>query len=165
MQHFSTTAQSICRVTIPSLVRHGYVGVDFVFVLCGFIMASTYAASFRQREMAAYGPFVARRLGRSIPLNVAVLCVLYVYMIDRIELPGGQDGVPSVVNGKAFHSIYFEVLLEQGWVELGLFGLLIATSLLQLRAVARLTKGVEQMTWAHDLAISLQMSLVTILTC
>ncbi len=88
-----------------------------------------------------------------------------VYLIDRIELPGGPDGAPVVVNGKAFHSIYFEVLGEQGWVGLGLFGLLIATSLLELRTVARLTKGTDDMAWARDLAFSLQVSLMTILAC
>lgn len=88
-----------------------------------------------------------------------------VYLIDRIELPASPTSPAGVVNGKAFHSIYFEVLGEQGWVGLGLFGALIATSLLQLRTVARRTKGVEQMAWARDLAVSLQVSLVTILAC
>ncbi|HYZ61677.1 MAG TPA: acyltransferase family protein, partial [Acetobacteraceae bacterium] len=58
LQHFSATAQEYCRVTIPSLVPHGYVAVDFFFVLSGFIMAYTYLDSFRQRGMAAYGPFL-----------------------------------------------------------------------------------------------------------
>ena len=88
-----------------------------------------------------------------------------VYLIDRIVLPGGPDGAPVVVNGKAFHSIYFEVLGEQGWVGLGLFGLLIATSFLQLRAVRHQTRDVAQMEWAHDLANSLQVALMTILAC
>ena len=76
MQHFSATAQTTCRTVIPSLVPHGYVGVDFFFVLSGFIMAYTYAASFQQRGMAAYRPFLAKRVARIVPLNVAVLCML-----------------------------------------------------------------------------------------
>ena len=78
MQHFSATAQSDCRTTIPSIVPHGYVGVDFFFVLSGFIMAYTYAADFRKRGMAAYGPFLAKRVARIVPLNLAVLALLAV---------------------------------------------------------------------------------------
>src|SRR5689334_22075178 len=58
LQHFSATAQEHCRVAIPSLVPHGYVAVDFFFVLSGFIMAYTYLASFEQSGAAAYGPFL-----------------------------------------------------------------------------------------------------------
>ena len=76
LQHFSATAQDYCRVTIPSLVPHGYVAVDFFFVLSGFIMAYTYAASFRQRGLRAYGPFLVKRVARIVPLNVAALIII-----------------------------------------------------------------------------------------
>ena len=76
MQHFSATAQKYCRVTIPSLVPHGYVAVDFFFVLSGFIMSYTYLADFQDRGLRAYGPFLAKRVARIVPLNVAVLIAL-----------------------------------------------------------------------------------------
>ena len=41
LQHFSATAQKHCDVTIPSLAPHGYMAVDFFFVLSGFIMSYT----------------------------------------------------------------------------------------------------------------------------
>ncbi len=88
-----------------------------------------------------------------------------VYMIDTIEFPGGADGNPIVVKGKAFHSIYFEVLGEQGWVGLALFGSLILTSLLQLRAVARIARPYPNLAWARDLAFALQIALCTLLAC
>lgn len=76
LQHFSATAQQHSRVSIPSLAPHGYVAVDFFFVLSGFIMAYTYLGSFRQRGVAAYGSFLAKRVARIVPLNVAVLAAI-----------------------------------------------------------------------------------------
>jgi len=76
LQHFSATAQDYCRVTIPSLVPHGYVAVDFFFVLSGFIMAYTYLASFQQHGLRAYGPFLVKRIARIAPLNVVVLIII-----------------------------------------------------------------------------------------
>jgi probable O-glycosylation ligase (exosortase A-associated) len=88
------------------------------------------------------------------------------YLVDRIvfppETPGGD---PLVKSGVAFHSIYFEVLGEQGYVGLGLFFTIILLSLLQLQKVARLTKNIEEMRWARDLAFALQVSLLTLLAC
>ncbi len=72
MQHFSSTAQLHCAVTIPSLVPHGYVAVDFFFVLSGYIMCYTYLRSFQQRGWEAYGPFLKKRAIRLLPLNVFV---------------------------------------------------------------------------------------------
>lgn len=73
MQHFSATAQEHAGVTIPSLVPNGYVAVDFFFVLSGFIMSYIYRADFSASGMRAFGPFLAKRVARIVPLNVAVL--------------------------------------------------------------------------------------------
>ncbi len=88
LQHFSATAQEHCRVTIPSLVPHGYVAVDLFFVLSGFIMSYTYAASFRDHGLSAYGPFLARRVARIVPLNVAVLVALALASWASVLLAG-----------------------------------------------------------------------------
>lgn len=73
MQHFSTTAQQHCSTTIPSLVPHGYMAVDFFFVLSGYIMCYTYLDSFESRGWrAAYGPFLKKRVIRLFPLHVFV---------------------------------------------------------------------------------------------
>ena len=69
LQHFSATLQQHSRVTIPSLVPHGYVAVDLFFVLSGFIMALTYGADFERRGIAAFPSFLLRRVARIIPLN------------------------------------------------------------------------------------------------
>lgn len=87
------------------------------------------------------------------------------YLINTITFPPGPDGTSLVVHGKAYHSIYFEVLGEQGWVGLGLFGALIATALIQLNRVSRRTRNLAGLAWAHDLAFALRVSLVTLLAC
>jgi peptidoglycan/LPS O-acetylase OafA/YrhL len=73
LQHFSATVQQHSAVTIPSLVPHGYLAVDLFFALSGFIMAYTYLADFSSRGMSAYGPFLARRVARIVPLNTFAL--------------------------------------------------------------------------------------------
>jgi peptidoglycan/LPS O-acetylase OafA/YrhL len=58
-------------------IGRGYVAVDLFFVLSGFVMALTYAESFRTRPFAvAYPDFLLRRVARVIPLNAAVVAVL-----------------------------------------------------------------------------------------
>ena len=48
LQHFSAAAQDAASGWIPSLAPHGYMAVDFFFVLSGFIMAYTYADGFER---------------------------------------------------------------------------------------------------------------------
>ena len=87
------------------------------------------------------------------------------YIIDRIQFPPDADGHVLVVHGKAFHSIYFEVLGEQGWVGLALFALIVGFALWELRAVARLARRMRQLAWARELAFALQVALLTLLAC
>jgi len=88
------------------------------------------------------------------------------YKIDQVsfppETPGGD---PVVAKGIAFHSIYFEVLGEQGYVGLGMFFSIIFLSFWQLHKVARITKNVREMVWAKELAYALQVALLTLLAC
>ncbi len=76
MQHFSTTAQVHSQGPIPSLVPHGYLAVDFFFVLSGYIMCYTYLAAFQRQGWSAYGDFLLRRAIRLMPLNAAIALAL-----------------------------------------------------------------------------------------
>jgi len=73
LQHFSSTVQIVCSVSIPSLVPHGYIAVDLFFVLSGYVMSYVYLDSFRQRGPAAYVPFLLKRAARLLPLNAVVV--------------------------------------------------------------------------------------------
>jgi peptidoglycan/LPS O-acetylase OafA/YrhL len=78
MQHFSTTAQSLTNTVIPSLVPHGYVAVDFFFILSGFIMCYTYSMEFNAIGWRAFPSFISRRIVRLFPLNIFVVLLIIV---------------------------------------------------------------------------------------
>jgi len=88
------------------------------------------------------------------------------YKVDKVTFPPDTPGGdPVVAKGIAFHSIYFEVLGEQGYVGLGIFFSIIFLSFWQLHKVARITKNVREMVWAKELAYALQVALLTLLAC
>ncbi len=86
-----------------------------------------------------------------------------VYRIDRIQFPNETADTPP--HTIAFHSAYFEVLGEQGWVGLGLFVSLIATSLVTLRGVAKRTRDRPDFAWSLGMARALQGALLTFVAC
>jgi len=86
--------------------------------------------------------------------------------ISRIVIPAsGEEGEPLVVIGRAFHSIYFEVLGEQGWVGLAIFLGLVASSQFAFHRVIRQVRGVPQLAWAGDLARAMRVSQIVLLCC
>jgi peptidoglycan/LPS O-acetylase OafA/YrhL len=87
MQHFSASAQQLTPHWIPSLVPHGYMAVDFFFILSGFIMCLTYLPAFDADGIKAFPGFLLKRVARIVPLNVFVLSVLMVLgLISRATL-------------------------------------------------------------------------------
>jgi probable O-glycosylation ligase (exosortase A-associated) len=81
------------------------------------------------------------------------------YLIDRLEYPGGQ-----VIFGRAFHSIYFEVLGEQGWVGLALFLGVAVSTFFGLRRLVKRVRGVPHLAWAADMSNALQTGLAVFMT-
>ena len=79
LQHFSTTAQKLTSTTIPSLAPHGYMAVDFFFVLSGFIMCLTYLPAFQANGLKAFPAFLVKRVARIVPLNVFALVALAIF--------------------------------------------------------------------------------------
>ena len=68
--------------------------------------------------------------------------------------------VPQALTNRNFHSIYFEVLAENGFVGLILFmGLGVSTMLTTWR-IDRLTRGHEQLAWANSLARMIQTAVI-----
>ena len=88
------------------------------------------------------------------------------YGINHIEHPPDEENpAGSVEFGRAFHSVYFEVLGEHGWPGLAMFLGIAGASLFALQRAARQVKGIPELRWAGDLASSLQVSLVVLLAC
>jgi peptidoglycan/LPS O-acetylase OafA/YrhL len=56
--------------------QHGYLGVDFFFMLSGFVLAHVHAEEMRHPTWRLYGRFLALRLGRIWPAYLAVLLAL-----------------------------------------------------------------------------------------
>lgn len=68
--------------------------------------------------------------------------------------------VPDAFKVRSFHSIYFEVLGEHGWPGLILFLAIGVTGLVTAQRIAAQTRDRPDLTWAHDLASMVQVSLV-----
>lgn len=106
-QHFSSTAQLNASGWIPSLVPHGYMAVDFFFVLSGFIMSYTYLAGFETLGMRAYGPFLWKRVARIFPLGIVVTAIILLlggilspfglgWLFFTVKEPGGIGALIAV---------------------------------------------------------------------
>lgn len=65
-------AQHFADRLLP-VARHGYLGVDFFFMLSGFVLAYVHGAEMRRPDGLAYGRFLGLRLARIWPAYVAVL--------------------------------------------------------------------------------------------
>lgn len=99
--------------------------------------------------------------------------VAYHYAMDHFPFGAGFYGLtlPGVwapyMSGTLFaaHSIYFQVLGEQGVIGLALYLLIIASTFLNFRAVKRNVKGVPDFLWASDLADMMQLSFMGFCVC
>jgi probable O-glycosylation ligase (exosortase A-associated) len=88
------------------------------------------------------------------------------YRINTLfHSPTPQNPTGFVEHGRAFHSVYFEVLGEHGWIGLALFMGLILFSLLSLQGAARRAKRVPGLEWCVDLVAALQAALVVVIVC
>lgn len=116
LQHFSATAQMHSSGWIPSLVPHGYMAVDFFFVLSGFIMSYTYLSAFRTEGLGAFAPFLLKRVARIFPLGLAVLAIIL--LLGGIASIWGQSGLfinRNAVQAGLNLSILVNVLHLQGF--------------------------------------------------
>ena len=83
-----------------------------------------------------------------------------VYRIDSLTLPM-NNGEIITIHGKAFHSIYFEILGETGIIGFTIWLLLIVGFFLAMLRLWRQTRSRDGAEWLGDLAATL-MTAVTI---
>jgi putative inorganic carbon (HCO3(-)) transporter len=67
---------------------------------------------------------------------------------------------PDPLNFHDAHSIWFEMLAEQGFVGLGLFGLFWILGWREANRVIRLCRGRRDLVWARDLAAMMQVAMI-----
>ncbi len=92
-----------------ALTRHGSAGVDFFFILSGFVLMAGYAG--RLTTPLALRKFTVRRLARLYPLHVATLAVL----VAIVGLGGLRDGENPFVGGFSLTALIQCLLLIQGF--------------------------------------------------
>lgn len=79
--------------------------------------------------------------------------------IANSSVLGGGFDVLLPANGTDAHSIYFEVLSEQGYIGLVMFLSLGLLTFLKAQRIKNLTKNLPDYNWARDLATMIQTSL------
>jgi probable O-glycosylation ligase (exosortase A-associated) len=94
----------------------------------------------------------------------------YKLALDRPVLGGGfrvfkdeklyMSYVPEALTARNFHSIYFEVLGENGFVGLALFLGLGISTLLMTRRIIRAVRNRPDLAWASSLAAMIQVAII-----
>jgi putative inorganic carbon (hco3(-)) transporter len=87
------------------------------------------------------------------------------YIINHVEVPGTGDQAAHTEFGRAFHSIYFEVLGETGFPGIFMFLLLAGSTFLMLRRIAKKAQPYPELQWVVGLSNALQSGLVVFLSC
>jgi putative inorganic carbon (hco3(-)) transporter len=86
------------------------------------------------------------------------------YLINHVEIPA-SDGEPGYIQfGRAFHSVYFELLGEQGYPGVAIFLLVAAVSFFRLNRTAKRARAHPELQWIAGLSDALQSGLAVFLT-
>jgi probable O-glycosylation ligase (exosortase A-associated) len=78
------------------------------------------------------------------------------YLINHVEVPGTAESAGFTQFARAYHSIYFEVLGEQGYPGLLIFLLLAGTMFVKLRMLSRKVRAYPELEWVGSLSDALQ---------
>ena len=85
------------------------------------------------------------------------------YIVNHIDVPGSDSEPPHTEFGRAFHSIYFEVLGEQGYPGIVMFLGIAVSMILKLNRLAKRAGGYLELQWVVSLANALQSGLAVFL--
>ena len=141
--------------------------VRYLFWSCVIIIPTLYLMpqSFYDRVNSLSAPgqdedFVSRLRSWTVAFD---------YARDHFPLGAGISGtqLPQIYNhyfpteqAFAAHSIYFQVLGDTGFVGLLIYLTVIGFALIYAMRICRLTKGIAHLSWASDLALMLQLTLI-----
>jgi peptidoglycan/LPS O-acetylase OafA/YrhL len=93
------------------LTRHGYLFVDFFFVLSGFVIAHAYRE--RIGSLRDAGRFLVRRIGRVWPLHAVILAAFVAIELCRLWFH--FDGAPPFTRDRAPEYLITNLLLVQAF--------------------------------------------------
>jgi len=92
-------------------VQHGYLFVDYFFVLSGFVIAHAYSGRVKTTRDA--GRFMVRRMGRVWPLHVLILMAFIGLEIARVLFH--FDGAVPFTRDRSIEAIFTNLALVQAW--------------------------------------------------
>jgi putative inorganic carbon (HCO3(-)) transporter len=87
------------------------------------------------------------------------------YLVNHVELPAAGAEPAHTEYGRAFHSVYFEVLGEHGYPGLLMFLLLAGSTFVMLRRIAKKARPHPELQWVVGLSNALQSGLAVFMTC
>ena len=86
------------------------------------------------------------------------------YLVNHIEFPATADNPATEEFGRAFHSIYFEMLGEQGYPGLALFLSITAVTFIKLRRLSTKARPHPELQWVVGFSDALQSGLAVFMT-
>lgn len=159
---FIGLAALLCFALLRSKNKFAYVvGVGVIVVPALMLMPDSFYA--RLNSINGYAS------DSSFQGRVAAWHVAFDYARDHFPFGAGFYGPQLaevfrtyIAQGplRAAHSIYFQVLGEQGFVGLGLYLAILAVSFLKIRRLRRQVRGQADLKWASELASMVWLSLL-----
>jgi probable O-glycosylation ligase (exosortase A-associated) len=150
----------------------------FLFLFPAIIMAGAayYATSARyearistisnyEQEGSAYTRILVWRWTLDFATTHPLGGGFNAYVIDHIEMPPDDTHPGGYTQfARAFHSIYFEMLGEQGWPGLAMFLTVAITSFFSLRRLSRRARAYRELEWLVDMSDAVQSGIAVFLT-
>ncbi len=102
------------------LVKQGYLGVDFFFVLSGFILCHVYLRRMLEGRLD-YWNFISRRIARIYPMHVLTLCgmVAFGLLARRLHLtfagPWSPDEFFNLPSGEMPREFMSHLMMIHAW--------------------------------------------------
>jgi len=101
-------------IGLDVILKHGYLAVDFFFILSGFVLALTYQEKIvnaGHNKIAIIGGFYVKRIARIFPLHLFVLILMLVTFL----IINGIKSNDILVGRFALDAFFQQLFLVQNW--------------------------------------------------
>ncbi len=100
------------RLGAPATVVHGYLAVDFFFMLSGFVLAHAYTEKFPRLSLAR---FILIRTVRLLPMSVFGVLIGTAYLLMRWKVqPAASDNLPQILGASGLNLALIPKLWSAG---------------------------------------------------
>jgi putative inorganic carbon (HCO3(-)) transporter len=146
-------------------------GLLMALASCFIIYTSSNAWTARistvanyERENSAYTRILVWRWTLEFTATHPLGGGFQTYVINHVDVPGTDNEAGHTEFGRAFHSIYFEVLGEHGYPGIAIFLTLAGTMFLKLHRIAKRARSYPELQWVGALADALQSGLAVFMS-